>query len=386
MRKIFTLLLILVFNNLLAQNNFELGYYIDESGNKIEGNISEIEISNFPEYFFYRKGNKTEEINVNSVNTIKYGTEVFEKKQFQYDPSIKLDIDKMSKNKELNLVSKTAFLQLLVNGNYKLYKYVENGVTTFFYEDDSNKLTTLKYKKYLLNNTDIDENKEYLNQLSQNINSGTKQVEGYYSTIKYNDNDLKEYFTKINGNSVKVERKSKVKFNIFAGYFLHSMDINFITDVPAENYGHFSIMPEIEYVLDQNKINPTSFYFNAKFHSFKKEFVEKVVRDDWHHKVNYQSIYVSFGVKKYFLSSENIQFYGKLGVGLNNPVKHEIEMPLDAWRVKPIYLSHFGGGISPGIGAKFFDSFLVEVDYDYIFNTLFINKNTSLNFKVGYSF
>ena len=45
MRKIFTLLLIFMFTNLFAQNKFELGYYIDQSGNKIEGEISEIKIN-----------------------------------------------------------------------------------------------------------------------------------------------------------------------------------------------------------------------------------------------------------------------------------------------------------------------------------------------------
>ena len=60
MRNFFALLLIFLFTNLYAQNKFELGYYIDQSGNKIEGEISEITMNSFPSYFIIRKKGKEE--------------------------------------------------------------------------------------------------------------------------------------------------------------------------------------------------------------------------------------------------------------------------------------------------------------------------------------
>lgn len=386
MKNIFTLISFLVLTSVFAQNKFEIGYYIDQSGNKIEGEISEIEISNFPESFVYRKGNKTEVVNSDAAKTIKYGTKIFEKREFQFDPSVRFDIANMSTNKNLKLINKTDFLELLVDGNFKLYKYVENGISTFFYEDSSKKLTTLEYKKYLNNGTDIYENKEYLNQLKDNVKNETEQTESYYNTVKYNDTDLVNYFQNVNGKSSKKETKSQLKFNIFVGYSITSMDIDFLQDIGAQSHQHVTIMPEIEYVLNKNLRNPTSFYFNLKYRALKANYEEIYVRENWHHEVDYQSIYIALGVKQYLLSSEKMKFYGKLGIGYDLPIKAEIMSPTESWTLNPIFFDEPSAGINIGVGMNVYKSFLVEIDYDYIFNTSYVNKNTSLNFKVGYSF
>lgn len=386
MNKFFTFLLIFLCTNLFAQNKFELGYYIDQSGNKFEGEISEITLNSFPSNFIIRKKGKEETVETSTATLIKYGSIVFEKKSFQYDPSMRMDIANMSKQKEFRLVNKTAFVQLMVNGDTKLYKYTENGVSTFFYETANKQLTTLKYKKYLENGTDINENKQFLNQLQEVKNEKISGNEGYYNAVKYNDTDLVDYFTKLNGKSIKVDKKSKVFFNVFAGYSNSSMDINFLQDLPAKSYSHITVMPEIEYVLNNNIMNPTSFYFNLKYRSVKADYEEVYVRENWQHQVDYQSLLFSLGAKKYFLSSNNIKFYGKFGFAVDIPLKSEILSPAESWRLNPIFLDHIKGGINTGLGIKLYDSFLVEIDYDYIFNTLFIRKNTSVNFKVGYSF
>ncbi|MEG0852182.1 MAG: hypothetical protein RSH24_20085 [Flavobacterium sp.] len=386
MRKFFTFLLIFLFTNLYAQNKFELGYYIDQSGNKIEGEISEITLNNFPSNFIIRKKGKEETVETSAATFIKYGTIVFEKKSFQYDPSLRTDIANMPKQKDFQLVNKTAFVQLMVNGDTKLYKYLENGVSTFFYETANNQLTTLKYKKYLENGNDINENKEFISQLKEVKNVKDSGDEGYYNAVKYNDTDLVNYFTKLNGKSIKSDKKSKVLFNVFVGYSISSMDINFLQDLPAESHQHITVMPEIEYVLNNNIMNPTSFYFNLKYRAVKADYEEIYVRENWQHQVDYQSLLFSFGAKKYFLSSKDMKFYGKIGFALDIQIKDEILSPVESWRLNPIFLDHYKGGINTGLGVRLKESFLIEIDYDYLLNTLHIKKNTSINFKVGYSF
>lgn len=386
MKNYLSLLLIFMFTNLFAQNKFELGYYIDQSGNKIEGEISEITLNNFPSNFIIRKKGKEEIVETSSATLIKYGTMVFEKKSFQYDPSLRMDIANMPKQKDFQLVNKTAFVQLMVNGDTKLYKYSENGVSTFFYETANNQLTTLKYKKYLENGNDINENREFISQLKEVKNVKDSSDEGYYNAVKYNDTDLVNYFTKFNGKSIKNYKKSKLLFNVFVGYSISSMDINFLQDLPAENFSHVTVMPEIEYVLNNNIMNPTSFYFNLKYRAVKADFEEIYVRENWQHKVDYQSLLLSFGAKKYFLSSKDMKFYGKIGFALDIPIRDEILSPVESWRLNPIFLDHYKGGINTGIGMRINQSFLIEIDYDHLFNTLHIKKNTSINFKVGYSF
>lgn len=386
MNKIFTFFCLLMIHSLFAQTNYELGYYVGESGEMVDGESSEISIENFPDVFYFKKGKKVEEISTATVSKIKFGTRVFEKRDFYYDPSLRLNIDEMSTQSDIDLVNHSAFVELLVNGEYKLYKYVEKGVSIFFYEDLSNNLVLLQYKKYINSRQEINENKTFQIQLKNTLPNPAFQSEYAYESLKYNDEDLIDYFKKVNGKHLVANKKSKLKFNIFAGYAVHTMDINFLSDIPSKSYSHITVIPEIEYVLNVNKLNTTSFYLNAKLHTIKKEFIEPYVRENWHHQVNYQSLFIAFGAKQYFLSSNKTAFYVKAGVGFNNPLKHEILSPHESWLINPISLDRSTAGVNSGLGMIILNSFIVEVDYDLLFNTPHINKNTSLNLKIGYTF
>jgi len=386
MRSLFTLLILFVFANVSAQSKFEIGYYIDQSGNKFDGEIAELALQNFPSDIKIRKRGVVETISVGELAYIQYGTLIFEKKSFEYDPSARLDISNFSKEKEFNLVNKTAFLQLLVNGEFKLYKYLENGVATYFYEISAQKLTTLKYKKYVEHAVDIKENKEFINQLINDVQGESSFKEGYYDALKYNDSDLIEYFTKINGKNNTMKGESKLLFNFFAGYSSTTLNIKFIQDFPTNNYQHITVMPELEYVLNNNLMDPTSFYLNLKYRSFKSNYEEIFVRENWYHEVEYQALLLGVGVKKYFLSSANNKFYGKLGIGIDMPIKSNIISPPESLVINPIYLNRGKVAFTPGVGLKLFKSLLVEVNYDYVFDSLVTYDNTSLTFKLGYTF
>lgn len=239
---------------------------------------------------------------------------------------------------------------------------------------------------YINSRRQINEIKTFQIQLKNTLPNPTFQSEYAYESLKYNHEDLIDYFKKVNGKLLVTNKKSKLKFNIFAGYAQHTMDINFVSDIPSESYSHITVVPELEYVLNINKLNYTSFYLNARLHTLKKEFVEPYVRDHWHHQVDYQSLFVAFGGKQYFLSSNQKAFYVKAGVGFNNPIKYEILSPHESWMINPIFLDRSAVGINSGLGMIILNAFLVEVDYDLLLNTPHINKNTSLNFKVGYAF
>lgn len=386
MKKTFSFFCLLMINSLFAQNNYELGYYVGQSGEMVNGESSEISIENFPEVFYFKQGKKIEEISTATVSKIKYGTRVFEKRDFHYDPSLRLNIDEMPTQSDINLINHSAFVELLVNGEHKLYKYVEKGVFMFFYEDVSNNLVLLQYKKYINSRQEISENKTFQIQLKNTLPNPAFQTENDYKSLKYNDQDLISYFKEVNGKHLVIDKISKLKFNIFAGYAIHTMDINFVSDIPSESYSHITVVPEIEYVLNVNKLNPTSFYLNAKLHTIKKEFVEPYTRENWNHQVNYQSLFVAFGAKQYFLSSNKTKFYAKAGLGFNTPLKYEISSPYESWLVNPILLDRITAGINGGLGTVILNSFIVEVDYDLLFNTPHINKNSSLNLKIGYTF
>lgn len=385
MKQIFTLLLLFLFSSSFAQK-FELGYYIDQSGNRFEGEISEIKLDNFPEEFILKNGNQQTKIKTGSVSEIKYGTLIFEKKKFQYDPTIRFEIGNLNNSRGLNLIEEYGFVQLLVDGEYKLYRYIKNGVSTFFFEKSNGEMVTLAYKKYLRSSGSISENNDFRAQLWNNVKNSKYSSLDNYSFLKYRVDDLEDYFKGANGITFKREKKDKVVFNFFVGYSISTMDIDFLQNIPGESYNHITVMPEIEYILNKNMANSTSFYFNVKYRSIKANYEEVYVRENWHHTVDYQSLYFSLGVKQYFLSSEKNKFYGKLGLGYDTPIKAEITSPPASWILNPIYMDQAGAGINAGLGFKLHNSFLIEIDYDYNFSTTYVDKFTSLNFKVGYSF
>ncbi|HLV52058.1 MAG TPA: hypothetical protein VKY44_08905 [Flavobacterium sp.] len=386
MKTFFTILGVFMAWTLFAQTNFEYGHYIDVAGNKIETEVSELSIDRFPEKIFIRKGSTIEEIDLSNVSEVKWGTAVFQKKRFYYDPTLRQDIDKLTEKENFEFVEKTDFVQLLTTGDYKLYQYVENGISTFIYETPEGMLVTLEHKKYLGQNRSVLINTNYVNQLFENAKNPKYGTQNDYSLLKYTIQDLQQYFKEVNGKSYVKIKKSRTRFNLFAGYAVHTMDIDFLSDIPGKTYGSLTVVPEVEYTPNRHLKNPTSFYANVKLHRFKNDFVEEYERENWNHKVDYQSLYVSLGVKQYFLSNKKVAYYGKLGVGLNNPIKSEIKSPIDSWRLNLILLDRYGAGINAGLGARFFDSFLAEVDYDFVFANSNINQNFVLNFKLGYSF
>src|SRR5690606_15051300 len=135
------------------------------------------------EVFYFKKGKQVEEISTAMVSKIKYGIRIFEKRNFQYDPSLRLSIDEMPTQPDIDLVNHSAFVELLVNGEHKLYKYVEKGVSMFFYEDMSNNLVLLQYKKYINSRQEINENKTFQIQLKNTLPNPVFQTENDYESL-----------------------------------------------------------------------------------------------------------------------------------------------------------------------------------------------------------
>jgi len=386
MKKILTFVCLFNILSMSAQEKFEYGYYIDEMGNKRDGEISEIKPEQIPSQVYFRDHGKIDLVNLDTVKEVKYGSFIFRKKTFVFDPSVVSDINEMSSDPVFKGTEKTGFLQLLTDGDYQLYRYINKGFSVFLYEVNNENLRVLEYKKYLTPQRSVMENKNFQVQLEQDLGNERFSKVKSYSALKYNAEDLVEYFTYLNGKSNKKESKNKIVFNFFVGYAVHSFDIDFIKDLDPEQYGHITVMPEVEYILNKNKRNPFSFYFNLKYHAFKKEYDVEHESGIWHHEVDYASVFTSVGAKKYFLSNENVAFYGKLGIAVNTPFKGDIQSPLRAWTIQFMRVDVGSVGFNSGFGMKFYKRMLIELDYDYSFNTMYTKNNSSLNFKLGYSF
>lgn len=370
-----------------SQSNYLLGYYVNESGQKFVGEISEVDIYNFPETLYFKNGKNVITINKNEISEIKYGIRTYRKKTFLYDNTLSLDIKKMSKTPTFTYTETTDFVEVLDDNAIKLYKYFNNGMFYYFYGKNDQEIALLNYKKYNDDRNGIMENKAYLEQLKKEIPNTHFTSNQSYNLIGYNDQDLVTYFNEINGvKSNKSTKEAKVFFNVYAGYNLNSMDIKFTQDLDAKQYGHFSIKPEVEYVFDNYVKNPSSIFFNIEYSAFKNDFVETFERENWNHSVDYSALSIGVGFKQNFIGSEKIKVYGKLGFVYRYTLKGEILSPVASWAINPIFLTGDNAGLDFGVGTKLFNHLLVEANYQSLFKTSFIEKNNTLSFKIGYTF
>jgi hypothetical protein len=386
--KNYLLVFFLLFNTIMnAQVKTEKGYYIDAQGIKHQGEFKNFFFdANNLVYSFTEKG-ATKNIDLSQVEEFAVGGVKYQKKMFYYDPEAKLDFQQISSSPDYNEQVKTSLVEVLVEGQYSLYRYVEGGVPTFFYSIDGNDLNTLIYKKYLDKNSIIQENNSFVNQLMNQFPDSKFNSKIDFKSIKYRSSDLIDFFTKINGKKYVSEKKIDLRFNLFAGYSIHSMNIDFQTiDYGTQTYNHFTAMPEFEMVFNKYKKNPLSLYVNVKYHKFNKDYIEEFERENLLTLISYEALNFSLGTKKYFLANEKSAFYGKFGIGFNTVLDSEVLAPIYAWNIRFLDLSGQTFGFNVGLGYKFLDKYMVELDYDKGSNTRYYTNNTSVNFKVGYSF
>lgn len=387
MKKILLTLFLIVLTNSYAQVKYERGHYIDLNGNKIEGEVGEIFFElDQKEFSFKNKSNATA-ISLDNVSEIMIGGNVYQKKVFSFDPNAKLDFKKLSKSANYDEESKTDFLERLVYGKYSLYRYVFEGVPTFFYTINDGELVTLEYKKYLDDDSKIHENKSYVSQLRNNLPNPRYTTKEEYHKILYNSTDLVFYFSQLNGKNYVSEKKSAIKFNLFAGYAIHGFDLDFRQNFGTQTYSHFTVMPEVELIVDNYAKNPLSLYANIKYHKFEKEYIFNYERQDLYAQASYEALNFALGVKKYFLSTSKFSTYVKAGVGFNYVLNSAVEYtPIDLNKLAFVRLDAQTAGFNTGVGFKFMKNYSVELDYDRSFDTRYYKNNNSINFKVGHTF
>jgi len=376
------LFLLLSVGTLLGQKRFEQGYYIDHSGKTTEAEIELVDIYNMPREITAKSAGKVSNVSIADLKGLKVGTQVFVRKIFDYDASVSYSIDKLNRSADFTYEKKDDLLLLLVNGDYKLYQYVANGVSSFIYEDPDNNLYTLEYKKYKEEGNRIAENKAFQKQLE---NNATNPKNRSYEVLKYNNRDLEEYFESLNGKTLIQEKKSTLSFNVFATYSIHSLAFKFGAKTRTQNDSYFSISPELEFVLNSKVKNPSAFYLNVKYEKFEREYETDYIRETAYFKVEHHAFFGSFGYKQYFRIKKGMFVYGKAGVGYYHPFNSKITASDATSAFLDMNFNTANGGVNTGVGFKL-GRILLEVDYDMIFSSMISSNNTSLNFKVGYSF
>ncbi|CAM1347838.1 tRNA modification GTPase [Tenacibaculum ascidiaceicola] len=379
-----------------AQITFEKGYFITNSGERIECLIKNIDWKDTPTEFIYKR-NATDSEKTNTINSIKefgiYNSSKYIRANIDIDKSSSI-VGKLSNNRNPVFIRETLFLKVLIEGKANLFSYKNRNLKRFFFSTNEKEVTQLIYKKYT-NNYTIYENKQFLQQLFNNLKCHTlttKRIE----TLKYNDNSLSNFFIDYNecknSESINFYKNSK-KRNAFslaikAGVNNNSLSIkNSInnsrgTDFDNKISGRFGI--EAEYILPFNK-NKWSIVISPAYQSFKSTENNNALVSV----INYSSIEVPVGVKHSFFLNQNSKIY-LLASYVVTDIK--IDSKIDFNRVDGSNLSSLN--IKPNssfaltLGYKY-DKYSIDLRYnskDLLANYSFWSSNyESLSLNIGYT-
>lgn len=401
MKKILTLAICLLFSaHSYSQITFEPGYIINESNERIECEIKNIDWKKNPTQFEY-KIPSSEEVLIGNLQMVKeFGinnTSRFIKSNVEIDESSS-SLSSMAQEMDPVFESKVLFLKTLVEGKASLYSYENKSVKKYFYSVDGSDPKQLVYKKYKINDR-VGENNEFRNQLASNLSCSSGDLP---TQLGYTQGELEKYFIKFNqcSNSPystfdKKDKKELIHVALRPGLSMNSLKIENSTSTFGKiDFGSsmsFRIGLETEFLLPSNK-NKWAVILEPTYQNFKSEKSIKSsgVNESYNVTVDYKSIELPIGFRHYFYLNQK----SKLFINLSYLIEFGTGSTIDFIRsdgAKPSPLeTHSSGNFALGGGFKYLDKLSLEVRAHSNRDILGTYNNwssdyKSLNFIIGYS-
>ncbi|CAM4253909.1 hypothetical protein [Flavobacterium terrigena] len=259
-----------------AQNKFEPGYYIDNSGIKTECLIKNYDWKNNPTSIETKNTSDDKTITKTIEEIQEFG--IINKSKF-VKATVKVDesspnLITLTNSPSPKFIEKTVLLKILVEGKSNLYYFESEDYDRFFYTVN-NKIEQLVYKQYNNSEGNISTNDAFKQQLFVNFKCNNDQKS--IIALKYNNNDLVDYFIKTNncisGNTETkaISEKRKFETNFKVNFLLNSINSTII--IPNGNIsGNYetdkrnavSFGFEVEVLLPYNNKN-WSFIFDPSY-------------------------------------------------------------------------------------------------------------------------
>ncbi len=386
-----------------SQIIFENGYFINESNNKIECLIKNIDWKKNPTEIEY-KLSQNDTVQIASIQTVKefgiYNVSKYIRAITNIDRSSD-QIDKMNSERNPNFREELLFLKVLIEGQASLFLYIDGNLTRLFYKLNDSEIHQLVYKRYLINDK-ISENSYFKQQLFLQLKCeeiGLNDIE----RIRYSKRDLEKLFIKYNecisSNYVNYEPKQKkdlFNLTIRPGINYSSLEIqNSMTGLKDTDFGgnigiRFGI--ETEFILPYNKnkwgiiIEPTYQYYKSE----QSEEANNISGGIIVSKVDYKSIELPVGVRYYFYLNDKSKLFTNISYVFdfsnNSSIKflRNDDSMLSELKVKA------RTNLALGIGYKYKNRCSIEIRYntnrEILDDYIYWNSNyNSLNIIFGLS-
>lgn len=324
MKKLVLIVFAIVTTHCYAQINFEKGYYITNSNQRIECFIKNVDWRSNPTSFQYKQ-TQNSGIRSGNILTIKefgiYDSSKFIRSKVFIDRSDEY-VNHMSKEKRAILKEETLFLKVLIEGKASLYFYQDNNLKRFFYSVDNADIKQLIYKVYEISITAMGKNERYKQQLLKELQCDqiTKKS---IQQLSYKHKQLTNFFTKYNtcvhsdysSWVEKTKRELAINFKIKSGVRLATLQFRphpkRIIDFDSQLGISLGIETEVVLPFNQGKwsffFDPTFQYYNVKGHRNipyppSLAHLNKI-------ETKYSSIELPLGIRHYFFLNENSKLF-----------------------------------------------------------------------------
>ena len=340
MKKLVVLVLLLVGLYTSAQNEFQKGYLINNTGKKIKAFIENEQWVNNPEFINY-KLTLDGDINTFSIEDVK---EFSANKKFKFKRfNITIDDPQRQKDKEI-----TAFLKAVVEGDQvSLYELKRNNQQRFYYQKGNQQITLLRYSESINAKGEVIRNYEYRKQLSENLyaNCPNLSLDVAYTTFQLGNYII--YYN--NCNQISESLIDFREYDLIGNwYFKAKGGVNIATiDVlnrtgrsGKQNGTNIRLGIEIEHFMRFKNKN-WSVFLEPTFSSFKDDVLS----------INYSSIEIPIGIRKYIPIVDSSRMFlnagGSAAIAFNATI--------DDFKLQP------GLALFYGIGYEFGGTFSLEI-------------------------
>lgn len=326
------ILIILASFNSFSQISFEKGYYINNSGQLIRGEIKNIDWKNNPVEFEFRLLDTTESKFLTIQLVQEFGIDNVSK---YVRSTVNMDrssdrLNELTINSNPIFGEETLFLQVLFEGASNLYRFHDGNLVRFFYSKENQpKIEQLIFKRYLSSGSLVGENNGFRQQLFKDLKCD-KISENTLKRLKYRKDDLVNFFDTYSrcsdSNSVNFDEKHKIDyFNLALRVHGNSSSLEFQDrlepnrNIDFGNKINIGIGLEAEFILPFNK-NKWAFFVEPTYRSFQAEKVLPRTTTS----ADYTSVELPIGLRHFFYLNTNSKIFVNMACVVDFNLKSNI--------------------------------------------------------------
>lgn len=352
-----------------SQIVFEEGYFVDESNQRTECLIKNIDWYSNPTDFQYKltQDGSTKIADIHSVKEFGVGDVVrYTRANVEIDYSSN-NVNKMDYNKNPEFTEELLFLKVLIDGEASLFIYRSGNLTRFFYKINNSEIKQLIYKQYLVGES-YAHNNTFRQQLFVDMKCKMMD-ERDFSSIDYDQKELERLFVKYNNcqSSDYVvyesrEKKNALNFSLRPGLNFSNLSIensfNRFRSADFENGVNFRLGAELEIILPFNKskwsllFEPTYQYYSSEGNSVSSGYYNEI---NYSYAVDYASIELPVGLRHYFFLNDDFKLFAN--------VSYILDFSLNSSIARDFEISSSASNQALGVGLKFMDKYALEIRY-----------------------